>query len=164
MWEIKLSEHKTCLGWDINTHSLRVFLPKEKQTAWTTDIKEALDSTKVKTDTLEFLMGKLNHAAHIIPPARYLLNRLRHSLNRGKQWGPQRLQIWHHQDLQICMEFLQHVTTKGVPIKNIVFSKPPVTLWSDACEYGIGGCIDNGLAWRWRITSVWHGKLMFNLL
>ena len=26
--EGKLDERKTCLGWDINTHSLRVFLPK----------------------------------------------------------------------------------------------------------------------------------------
>ena len=36
--EGQLAEHKTCLGWDINTHSLRVLLLKEKETAWTTDI------------------------------------------------------------------------------------------------------------------------------
>ena len=48
-----MDEHKTCLGWDIHTHSLRVFLTKEKQTAWENDIKEALASTKMKTDTLE---------------------------------------------------------------------------------------------------------------
>ena len=51
--EVQLDDHKTCLGWDINTHSLRLLLPKKKQTAWTTDIKEALASTKIKTDTLE---------------------------------------------------------------------------------------------------------------
>ena len=68
MGEGKLSDHKTCLGWYINTHSLRVFLPEEKQTAWTTDIKEALASTKIKTDTLESLIGNLNHTAHVIPP------------------------------------------------------------------------------------------------
>ena len=37
--EGKIAEHKTCLGWDIRTHSLRVFLPRWKQTAWATDIK-----------------------------------------------------------------------------------------------------------------------------
>ena len=26
-------DHKICLGWDINTYSMRVFLPEEKQTA-----------------------------------------------------------------------------------------------------------------------------------
>ena len=53
---VQLAEHKTCLGWDINTHSMRLFLPEEKQIAWTTDIKETLASKKIKTDTLEFLL------------------------------------------------------------------------------------------------------------
>ena len=99
--EGQLAEQNTCLGWDINTQSLRVSLPEEKQTTWTNYIKEALASTKIKTDTLESLIGKRNHAAHIIPPARYFLNRLRHLLTRGKKWGPQRLQLWHRQDLQL---------------------------------------------------------------
>ena len=62
------------------------------------------------------------------------------------------------------MKLLQHVTTKGVPINNIVFVKPSVTIWSDTCECDIGGYIDNGLAWRWRIPSAWHGELTLNLL
>ena len=62
------------------------------------------------------------------------------------------------------MKFLQHVTTKGVPINNIVFVKPSVMLWSDACEYGIGGYIENDVAWRWRIPAAWHEKLTLNLL
>ena len=82
--EGQLSEHKTCLGWDINTRYMRLFLTEEKKTAWTNDIKEALASTKIKIDTLESLIGKLNHAAHVIPPARYFLNWLRHLLKKGK--------------------------------------------------------------------------------
>ena len=78
--------------------------------------------------------------------------------------APQRLQLWHHQDLQLWMKFLQHVTTKGFPINNRVFVKPPVTLWPDACEYVIGGYSKNGLARRWRISAAWHGKLTLNLL
>ena len=38
----KLAKHKTCLGWDINTHSMRILIYEEKLTSWTTDIKEAL--------------------------------------------------------------------------------------------------------------------------
>ena len=49
--EGQLAEQKTCLGWDINTQSLRVYPPEEKQTAWTNDIKEALASKKIKTVT-----------------------------------------------------------------------------------------------------------------
>ena len=44
------------------------------------------------------------------------------------------------------------------------FFKPSVTLWSDTCEYGIGGYSENGLAWRWKIPDAWHGKLTLNLL
>ena len=62
------------------------------------------------------------------------------------------------------MKFLQHVTTKGVPINNRVFVKPSVTLWSSACEYGKGGYSKNGLAWRWKIPYAWHGKLTSNLI
>ena len=62
------------------------------------------------------------------------------------------------------MKFLQHVTTKGFPIKNMVFFKPSVTLWSDACEYDIGKYRKYDLAWRWRIPAAWHGKLTLNLL
>ena len=65
-----LAKYKTCLRWYINTHSLIVFLPEEKQTAWITDIKEALDSKKVKTDTMKLLIRMINHVAHSIPPAR----------------------------------------------------------------------------------------------
>ena len=53
---------------------------------------------------------------------------------------------------------------RGVPINNIVFVKPSVTLWSDACEYDIGGYRDNGLSWWWIIPSEWHGKLTLNLI
>ena len=62
------------------------------------------------------------------------------------------------------MKFLQRVTTKGVPINNIVFFKPSVTLCPNACGYGIGGYSENGLAWRWIIPEARHGKLTLNLL
>ena len=81
--EGQLAEQNTFLGWDINTVSMRVYLHEEKQTAWKNDIKEILASTKIKTDTLESLIGKLNHAAHVILPAQYFLNWLRHLL----KWG-----------------------------------------------------------------------------
>ena len=156
--EGEIAEHKTCLGWGIHTQSLRVFLPKQKQIACTTDIQEALSPTEIKTDILESLIGKLNHASHVILSERYLLNHLHHLLKRGGKWGPQRLQLWHWLYLQLLIKFIQYVTTKGVPINNIVFVKPPVTVWSDACKNGIGGYSDNVPSWRWRIPSESHGK------
>ena len=63
---------------------MRLFLPEEKKTAWTTNIKYALASTKIKIDTLELLIGKLNHVAHVVLPEQHFLNRLRHLLKRGE--------------------------------------------------------------------------------
>ena len=188
--EVHIADHKTCLVWDINTHYLRVSIPEEKKTAWTNGTKEGLVSKNIKTDMLESLIGHLNHAAHVILPAQYFLNWLRHLLKRRKNWVPQRLQLWNQLYLQLWMKILQNITTKGVPTNNIVFAKPPVTLWSDACEYCIGGYIENGLSWRCRISTLaisghlrsghaqrrldpeprcrisaaWHGKLMLKLL
>ena len=75
MGRVKITEHKACLGLYIKTHYLRVILPEEKQTSWVNDIKYALSSKTVQTDMLDLLIGNLNHAAHVIPPARYLLTR-----------------------------------------------------------------------------------------
>ena len=46
--EGKLAEHNICLGWYINTHSLKLFLPEEKQTSWVNDIKDALSSKQLR--------------------------------------------------------------------------------------------------------------------
>ena len=62
------------------------------------------------------------------------------------------------------MKFLQHFNTKGVPINNIVFFKTSVTLWSNACEYGIRGYSKNVLAWQYIISAAWNRNLTLNLL
>ena len=46
--EGQLADQKTCLGWNINTHSLRISHPEEKQTFWTNNIKEALLLQKLR--------------------------------------------------------------------------------------------------------------------
>ena len=66
----QLAEQKNCLGWYIHTRSLHVFLPIEKETYWVQDIRASLYLTKIITYRLEPLIGKLNHSAHIITPAR----------------------------------------------------------------------------------------------
>ena len=41
---------------------------------------------------------------------------------------------------------------------------PTVTLWSDACEYGIGAYNEKGMAWCWYIPTRKHGVLTLNLM
>ena len=53
---------------------------------------------------------------------------------------------------------------QGVPINNIIFVITTFNLYSDACEYGIGGYNHSGLSRQFRIPPQWHGKLTLNLL
>ena len=126
-------------------------MPQEKLTSWVHDIRASLEFTKINTDKLESLIGKLNYAAHHLTPERYFLDRLCNLLKIFKKWGPQRLQSWHRQYLYLWMKILQWVTDTGVPINNIVFKNPIVTLLSDACEYGIGRYNYKGMEWSWYI-------------
>ena len=97
---------------------------------------------------MESLIGRLNRAAHVITPDRYLLNQLQHLLKRGKKWGPQQFQYWHIQYLQLCINILQWVTDKVVPINNTIFTTPTVVLCSYTFKYGIRGYNDKIMAWR----------------
>ena len=65
----------------------------------------------------------------------------------------------YHSGLDGHLSVKRHLYTH-----NILFVKLSVTLWLDACEYGIGGYSKNGLARQWRITTAWHGKLKLKLL
>ena len=145
MGEVQLAKSKTFLVWDIKTRSLRVFIPLEKEIAWVYHIRASLALTKMNTDNLEPLIGNPNNVDNIIPPARYFLNQLRNILKIGKNWGPQRLQSWHIQDLHLWIKILQWVAEIGFLINNILFKTPTVTIWSDTCEYGIGGYNDKGM-------------------
>ena len=86
-------ELKTVLGWEINTRTFRIYLPKDKAKEWTRDLQSILNRGKVNTKFLESTIGRLNHVAYIIPQSRYFLNRLRNLLKRCKNtwstndWG-----------------------------------------------------------------------------
>ena len=49
-------------------------------------------------------------------------------------------------------------------MKNIILTTPTVTLWSDACKYGIGLYNNKGIAWRCYIPPECHGVIRLNLL
>ena len=87
--EGNLSESKTILGWDVNTRTMRIHLPKLKSQEWSLDIKHLIDQTgTVTSKVLERTIGRLNHAGYIIPHSRYFLNRIRYHLKMALRFGP----------------------------------------------------------------------------
>ena len=116
------------------------------------------------TKRLESTIGRLNHAGHVIPQGRYFVNRLRNLLTAGKKFGPQKINQHHRKDLELWQKLLQNVSTSGININNITFTKPTHTTFSDACEHGMGGFCTNGVAWRYELPTEQVGKFSINLL
>ena len=157
-------EKKTLLGWEVDTRRFRIYLPKDKAIQWRSDIKRILQHGAVNTKTLESTIGRLNHAAHVIPQARYFLNRLRDLLHRTAHKGPQHPNRACRNDLHLWLTILESVSTKGIDINNITFTSPTITTYSDACEHGLGGYNTEGMAWRYNLPQAMIGILSINLL
>ena len=127
-----LAERKTFLGWIIDSRQMRVFLPKLKALRWMTEIDSLLSLRKVNNKKLESLIGKLNHAAFIIPLSRYFLNRIRHTERLANKYGPQTLSEGTKNDLDLFKDLLSIMSDTGTSIQNITHSLPDIFCWSDA--------------------------------
>ena len=100
----------------------------------------------------------------MLPQSRYFLNRLRHFLQRTKQFGPLTIDDRSREDLLLWKHLLLRASCKGNDINNITFTDPTTICLSDACEHGIGGYNKEGLVWRYEIPIEHRGKLSINLL
>ena len=157
-------ETNTILGWIINTHSFKIFLSTDKAQKWIQDIEDLLQEGTVLTKQIESCIGRLNHASFIIPVGRYFLSRLRHRLKMCKQYGKQNLHTREKSDLKLWIKILQQVSTLGISLNMVNFTKPTNITISDACETGMGGYSDCGLAWRFMIPLELQGIFTINLL
>ena len=162
--ELLPNTSKTVLGWIIDTTAFRIFLPIEKCLDWSKDIKDLLSKGMVETKELESTIGRLNHAGHILPLARYFLPRLRYRLKMCKEWGKQKLAKWDEEDLHLWLIFLRRAAQEGVSINNITFTTPTHVGTTDACETGMGGYLDDGTAWRYHLPLDLQGFFTINVL
>ena len=71
------AEDQIVLGWTLDTRSLLVILPFDKFEAWSGDLKVIIAERKGTFGQLETTVGRLNHAAYVIPLSRHFLNRIR---------------------------------------------------------------------------------------
>jgi hypothetical protein len=162
-----LAEIKVILGWMIDTRSFRVELPKEKAQDWLVDIIHCIKKKTVTKGLLETLIGRFNHVGTIIHISRYFLTRLRYRLqqhiDRHKKYTIH-LAPWDIEDLELWKFFITHVQSKGVSINNICNTSPSSIIYSDACEWGMGGYTTQGYAWRYYIPTHLQLRGSINLL
>jgi hypothetical protein len=148
------AEIQIVLGWMLDTRRLFISLPDNKYQAWNDSIKSIVAKAACTRDTLQTLVGQLNHAAHIIPIARHFLSRVRH-LMQTKIHGKSRLKVRAAvaDNLHLWIELLAKAN-QGISINLIVTRQPSRVCWSDLCPFGIGGySLVTGFAWRIRIPQ-----------
>ena len=161
------SEDATVLGWDLHTRSLTINLPTDKYDAWLQDLLTIIRTRTTSFDSLETLVGRLNHVAYIIPLARHFLHRLRSRLLR--RWhSKQLISLSQHdiEDLVLWRTFLS-VAHQGISINRVVTRQPSKIGISDSCPFGLGGFLLSGRAWRLKIPrqNILFGvDIMNNLL
>jgi hypothetical protein len=161
------AEIQCVLGWLINTRTLLLSLPDDKYEAWALSLQAMVDSGTATFGDLDTAVGRLNHAAHIIPLSRHFLNRLRLRLQTRR---PTKQEITFSpaeiQDLRLWLHFLAQANA-GISMNQITIRQPSRLTWSDSCPFGVGGYNLKGQAWRFPIPAsspIFGSNLVNNLL
>ena len=115
--EARASESKAILGWVVNTQSMTVSLPKDKHKAWTEEIQtlRTHPGRRATAKELESTIGRLSHAAYVVPNSRHFLGRLYQASERAKDHGSVRLSQSQWDDLDLWLRFLD-TARSGVSI------------------------------------------------
>ena len=140
--EAKPSKSKVILGWRVNTRLFNVSLPAEKHLAWKHAIQRILDHRReaVPAKALEKLMGRLNHAAFVVPLSRHFTGRLYQALSRAQAVGSVLLNENQIRDLVLWIRFLD-TGAEGISVNRLVCRWPTRVIRVDACPQGIGGVL-----------------------
>ena len=92
------------------------------------------------------------------------MNRLRAVERRSKKFGTQKLAQAELDDFHLWIEFLEHSATTRISINNITYTTPDISCISDACEHGIGGFTNTGLAYSIALPPEYLGFFHIILL
>jgi hypothetical protein len=153
------AEIQIVLGWTLDARRLLVQLPQDKFIAWSADLSDSIHAGRITLGALETLVGRLNHAAYVIPLARHFLGRLRqrlHFVHSTKQHI--RFSSEETEDLILWLTFLL-TAREGISMNLLTLRTPSRLGISDSCPYGMGGFSWSGRAWRIQIppTSCLYG-------
>ena len=89
---------------------------------------------------IETMIGRLNHAAYVVPNSRPFLGRLYRACERSKAVGSVKLSDSQVADLKLWALFLDDAA-RGISINRLVFRWPSRVIRVDACPELPGGFI-----------------------
>ena len=150
--EGRSSETQIILGWEIRTRPFVVALPFDKHKAWKEDLELLIARGRGTQQEMESMIGRLNHASHVIPLSRHFLNEVRAKCLSVPRRKGQHIRLTEDEakDLELWREFLDQAKA-GISINLLVFRTPTRVAWSDSCPFGLGGYTLSGSAWRVKV-------------
>ena len=159
-----LAKLKIILGWLYNTRRLLVSLPGHKHIAWSRQIQQVIDARIVAYKELDTIVGRLTHAACIIPMAGHFLSRIRAGLRTNNKWC-RRIELSDEaiKDLVLWLKLLDKAH-QGISMNLLCFRSPNKRYRTDACERGMGGFSHRGRAWRYELPLYLRGRAHIGLL
>ncbi len=162
--EAKLEETKMIVGWLVDTRRLMLSLPQHKVISWSNTIHDILRADCANHETIDRLVGRLNHCGFVIPMSRHFLGRIRrfkYVLEAKPRYAKLRLPRPVQADLKLWLQFLQKAKT-GI---NMNLREATHHFKSDACTHGIGG-VDwiSGRAWRIELPTELRLRATLNCL
>ncbi|KAI2494812.1 hypothetical protein MHU86_19707 [Fragilaria crotonensis] len=112
----------------------------------------------------EKTLGRLSHAAYVVPYSRHFMGRLYKACERSKRSGKTRLTNPQRDDLSLWRSFLRRAA-QGISINRLVCRWPTRIVRVDACPQGIGGYgLQSGIAWRYQLPEDLAGRATLNTL
>ena len=120
----------------------------------------------ISEDELESLIGKLNHASHILREGRYFLSRLCYWLTLAKKLRRKRtnLSVKDRKDMILWKKFIHTLATTGRSINHSTLTLPNTFCKSDSCYLAMGGYSLEGVAWRYWIPLHLQFRVSINIL
>jgi hypothetical protein len=148
------SETKVILGWHLDFRRLLIQLPSDKHQSWSHDLLQIITTSRCTKKELESLIGRLNHAAAILPLARFFLSRLRHKHDNARfDRSPINFNRSDIKILKLWITLLDKAH-RGISFNLITLRQPTNIIITDACPKGIGGfSVTTGISWRLDISS-----------
>ena len=90
------SEAKICLGWLLNTRTLKLSLPRHKFLAWIKELQSFIDNKSCSLKSLESMIGKLENVISVFKIAGHFMNNIYTLKLKAERKSQHNVFIPHH--------------------------------------------------------------------
>jgi hypothetical protein len=133
------SATKEILGYVLDGKARTIRLPSDKATRIITELHRVLRKTRIPIKRFQSLVGKLRHAANILPAARSLFTPLNNALKGDPSWISLGKATEVRSAFQDFLIIIRELERRPTHVSELVFGPNAYIGFVDACKKGAGG-------------------------